>query len=204
METKSSIVLLYLFVYNMKYLVNNKTKLKKQEHFYLIVKEIFIYFLIIFILISYYYICIRTYSFSNHNCELITVCTTNFVELEPVSQPKIWYKYILDDFFNKFTSNGKTINSKYMEPYNVVKTLLPLEHNLNIVENSVILKKIQSDSMKNIISECEFYKNKTSVLEIQLLNNEIAYHNLVRDIYDIVKEINYSPFVLDLKQHLST
>jgi len=189
----------------MKDLTNNKTKPKKQEHIYPIAKEIYRYLFILFILIFYYYICICTYNFSNDNCELITVCTTNFVELEPVSQPKVWYKYILDDFLNKFTSNGKTINSKYMiiKPYNAVKVLMPLEHNLDIVENSVILNKIKCDSMYNIISECECYKKKVSLLEIQLINNKIAYHNLVKDINDIIKEMNYSPFMLDLKQDLS-
>jgi hypothetical protein len=70
---------------------------------------------------------------------------------------------------------------------------MPLEHNLETVKKPVILNKVQSDSMKRIISECEFYKYKTFSLEIQLLNTKIAYHNLVKDINDIVKEMNDSP-----------
>ena len=133
-----------------------------------------------------------TYNFSNDNCQLTTVYTTNIEELKPVNKPNIWYKYLLDSFFSKFTSNSKTINYKIIEVKSDIKTLMPLEHNIGIVKKSVILNKIQSDSMKSIISECEFYKNKTSLLEIQLLNTKIAYHNLIKDIDDITKEMNYS------------
>lgn len=185
-------MLLYLFVYIMKDLANNKTKYKKQKHIYPITKEISIYLLIIFILIFYYYICMCTYNFSSDNCQLITVYTTNFVELEPISQPKIWYKYIFDDFLDKFTSNSKTINHKFIQVKLEVKTLMPLENNLGTVKKSVILNKIQSDSMKSLISDCEFYKKKTSLLEIQLLNTKIAYINLIKDIDNITKEMNYS------------
>ena len=73
----------------MKDLANNKTKSKKQKHIYQIAKVTSIYLLIIFILIFYYYICMRTYNFNNDNCELITIYTTNFIELKPISQPKI-------------------------------------------------------------------------------------------------------------------
>ena len=69
---------------------------------------------------------------------------------------------------------------------------MPLEPELNIstVEKSPILNKIQSDSIKSLILECEYYKNKTSSLEIQILKTKIAYHNLIKDIDDITKEIN--------------
>lgn len=183
----------------------NTTKLRKQNHIYPLsipkqldglfkaIKEIIMCLLYIFIFVSCYYI-ISTYSFSVDNCELITACT-DFIESKPVDQPKIWYRYILDDFFNKFTSNSKTINPKYMEikSNSVINTFMPLEHSLEIVKKPVILNKIQSDNVNDIISECEFYKNKTSSLEIQLLNTKIAYHNLVKDINDIMKEMNYSP-----------
>jgi hypothetical protein len=79
-----------------------------------------------------------------------------------------------------------------IKPYSVIKTLIPLEHNLEVVKKPVILNKIQSEYIHNIESECKIYKNKTSILEIQLLNTKIAYHNLIKDINDIVKEINYS------------
>jgi hypothetical protein len=80
-----------------------------------------------------------------------------------------------------------------IKPCCVIKTLMPLEHNLDIVKKPVILNKIQSDLISSLVSECEFYKNKTSLLEIQLLDTKIAYHNLVKDVNDIVKEMSYSP-----------
>ena len=84
-------------------------------------KEIFVYLLIIFILIFYYYICmcICTYNFdiNNDNYQLSTIYNISFEELKPVSKnlANIWYKCLLDDFFNTFTSNSKTINPKFIE-----------------------------------------------------------------------------------------
>jgi hypothetical protein len=68
---------------------------------------------------------------------------------------------------------------------------MPLEQNLETVEKSIILNKIQSEYMKSIELECEYYKHKTSLLEVQLLNTKIACHNLVKDIYDITKQMKY-------------
>lgn len=158
----------------------------------IITKEIFICLLIIFIIVFCYYICIRTYNFSNEDCPLTTICTISFEELKPVNQPKIWYKDILYDFFNKFTSHSKTINHKIIEVKSDIKTLMPLGHDISTVKKPVILNKIQSDCIKSLISECEFYKDKTSLLEVQLLNTKIAYHNLIKDIDDITKEMHYS------------
>ena len=177
----------------------------KQKHIYhasiykkllVIAKKIFVCLLIIFILVLYYYICICicTYNFSNYNDQLTTICTISFEELKPVNinQSKIWYKDILDDFFNKFTSNSKTINHKIIEVKSDIKTLIPLEHDISTGKKPVILNKIQSDCIKSLISECEFCKDKTSFLEIQLLDTKIAYHNLMRDIDDITKEMHCS------------
>jgi hypothetical protein len=164
----------------------------------IITKQIFAYLLIILILVFYYYICtcLLTYNFSNYNDELTTICTISFEELKPVNnnQPNIWYKYLLDDFFNKFTSNSKTIKYKIIEVKSDIKTLMPLEleHDINKVNKPVILNKIQSDCIKSLISECESHKDKTSLLEIQLLDTKIAYHNLMRDIDDIIKEMHCS------------
>jgi len=174
----------------------------KKKHIYptsiykellVITKEIFVYLLIIFILVFYYYICISicTYSFTNDNDQLTTLYITSIEELKPINKnpPNIWYKSLIDDFFNKFTSNSKTINHKYIEVKSDIKTLIPLEleHDISTVKKPVILNKIQSDSIKSLISECEFYKDKTSLLEIQLFDTKIAYHNLMRDIDDIIK-----------------
>jgi len=155
-----------------------------------VLKEIFLFSLIIFTIVSYYYICVYTYNlFNNDSCELINICTINLEELKPVSQRNIWHKSILDDFFNKFITKNKTINPNYMEikaNYNI-KTFMPLEH--NIEKKSIILNKIQDDYINNLISECEFYKNKTRLLEIQILKTKISFQDLIKDISGIVKEI---------------
>ncbi len=173
---------------------------QKQKHIYPLykqfnetVKEIFMCLLYIFIFVSCYYICICACSININNCELITVYNTNFVESKSVDQSNIWYKYILDDFFNKFTSNSKTINYKNIEIKSdrVLKTLW-FEHNLEIGKKPVILDKIKSYHMDNLISECEFYKNKASLLEIQLLKAKVSYQDLIKDINDIMKEMNDS------------
>jgi len=183
-----------------------------------LLKEIFVFLLYLFIIASYYYICMYTYNlFDIDNCELINVCTINLEELKPVSQRNIWHKYILDDFFNKFITKNKTINPKVMEikANYFIKTSVPLEpeHNINIEKKSIILNKIkddyinnlilecefhknktksleiQDDYVNNLISECEFYKNKTRSLEIQVLKTKISFQDLIRDISSIVKEI---------------
>lgn len=170
----------------------------KKKHVYhtSIVKEIFVYLLIIFILVFYYYICMRTYNYnySNYNDQLTTICTISIEELKPVNknQSNIWYKYLLDNFFNTFTKNSKSINPKLIEVKSNIKTLMPLEHDISTVNKSIILNKIESDCIKSLISECEHYKDKTSLLEIQLLNTKIAYHNLIKDIDGITKEMHYS------------
>ena len=131
----------------------------KQKHIYYvfiykllleIVKEIFINIIIIFIFAFFYYISIHTYNFSNDNYQLTTVYITNIDELKPINQTNIWYKYFLGDFFDKFTSNSKTINHKFIQVKSEVKTLMPLEpeHDISTVEKSPILNKIKSDSIK--------------------------------------------------------
>jgi hypothetical protein len=161
-----------------------------------IIKLIFIYLLILLILVFYYYICMCTYNFSNYNNQLSTICNISFEELEPVSKNPLntWYKCLLDDFFNKFTSNSKTINPKFLEVKSDIKILMPLEleHNLGTVKKPVIFNKIKDDYIKSLISEYEHYKDKTSLLEIQLLQTKIAYHNLIKDIDEITKEMHYS------------
>lgn len=173
----------------MKDLIN-----KKHVYHASIVKEIFVYLLIIFILVFYYYICMRTYNFSNYNDQLTIICTINIEELKPVNknQSNIWYKYLLDDFFNTFTKNSKSINFKLTEVKPDIKTLMPLEHDISTMKKSIILNKTQPDYIKSLISECKYYKDKTSLLEIQLLNTKIAYHNLIKDIDGITKEMHYS------------
>jgi hypothetical protein len=68
-----------------------------------------------------------------------------------------------------------------------IKTIMPLEH--NIEKKSIILNKIKDFYINNLISECEFYKKKTSILEIQILKAKISFQDLIKDISGIVKEI---------------
>jgi len=183
----------------------------KQKHTYyismynkllIIAKELFTYLLIILILVFYYYICIYicTYSFTNNDDQLTILYITSIEELKPINKnppgTNIWYKCLIEDFFNKFTSNSKTIKNNIIEVKSDIKTLIPLEleleHNISTMKKPIILNKIQSDCIKSLISECEFYKNKTSLLEIQLLQTKIAYHNLIKDIDDITKEMPHS------------
>jgi len=159
-----------------------------------VVKKILMFLFYILIIFSYYYICVYIYNlYNNDSYELINICTINLEELKPISQRNIWHKYILDDFFNKFISKKKTINPKIMEikANFIIKTFmsLELEHNINIEKKSIILNKIKDDYINNLISECEFYKYKTSLLEMQILNDKLSFQDLIKDISDIVKEI---------------
>jgi hypothetical protein len=67
-----------------------KKKIVKLYSLLEVVKEIFVFSLYIFIIASYYYICVYTYNLFNiDSCELINICTINLEELKPVSQRNI-------------------------------------------------------------------------------------------------------------------
>jgi hypothetical protein len=67
-----------------------KKKIVKLYGLLEVVKEIFVFSLYIFIIASYYYICVYTYNLFNiDSCELINICTINLEELKPVSQRNI-------------------------------------------------------------------------------------------------------------------
>ena len=154
-----------------------------------VVKEISMFLLYISVIVSYYYICICIYNiFNNYNHELTTACITNLEELKPTNLSNIWYKSIIDDFLNQFTSKGKTINHDFFKFKSYVKTS-PLNYNQDIVEKSIILNRIKSDHMNGLIAECEFYKNKTSLLEIELQWVKVIHCSLVDDLKDILKDI---------------
>ena len=46
------------------------------------------------------------------------------------------------------------------------------------------------DHINSLILECELYKHKTSLLEIQVQNTRIVYFNLVNDLNDILKDVD--------------
>jgi hypothetical protein len=134
--------------------------------FFKTIKIIIMALLSIFIFISCYYFYMYIYNSNCDNDQVITTCITKFEELKPINSPNIKYKSIINDFLNQFTSKGKTINHEFIKIKPLVKTI-PLD-NKDIIEKSIILNKIKSDHMNSIISECEFYKNEISLLEIQL------------------------------------
>lgn len=172
-----------------------KKKITKPYSLLKIAKEISMFLLFIFIIICYYYICICTYNiFNNDSYELIDVYTISIEELKPASQPNIWYKGFLNDFFNNFIFNNTIVNNKFYEIKSDcnIKTLMPIEYNLNIKGKNIILNKIQDDYINNLIWKCEYYKNKTNLLQIQLLKDKISYQELIKDISDIMQDMHNS------------
>jgi hypothetical protein len=166
-----------------------KKKIAKPCSLLKVTKEISIFLLYIFIIVLYYYICIYTYNiFNNYSYEVTTACTTNLEELKPTNLPNIWYKSIIDDFLNQFTSNGKTINHDFFKLRSYVK-ISPLDYNQDTIEKSIILNRIKSEHMNSLIAECEFYKNKTSLLEIELQWIKVIHCSLVDDLKDILKDV---------------
>lgn len=152
-------------------------------------QEIIKALLSIFIFVSCYYIFACRYNLGNCHDEVVTVCTTTIEELKPTKVIKIWYKSITDDFFNKFTSKGKTVNHELLKINSSSIKTLPLNYNQDIIEKS-ILNKINSHHINSLMIECEFYKNKTSLLEIQAQNTRIVYFNLVNDLNHILKDVD--------------
>jgi len=146
-------------------------------------RKIFNELLDVFILVSFFYICIHIYNFNNDD-ELIKVCATSFEELKSINKSNIWYKYFIDDFFNKFNSSSKAINYKFIEIKPEIKTLIPLEleHDISIVKKSVILNKIEFNFIKSIISECDFSKKRIVFLESYIFDNQRIFDGIASDI----------------------
>lgn len=153
-----------------------------------IIKEICMFILYIIIFTICFYICFFIYNYSN-NVEIVIISNTNFEELKPINQSNMWYKSIIDDFFNKFTSKGKTINTKICLYQTHVDNITPIE-NENHTDKFEIIDKVKSKHMNDLISECEYYKDKASFLELQLLKTNLAHEDLVRNINNIVDNLN--------------
>lgn len=112
-----------------------------------------------------YYIFIFKYIL-NINDELITTYNITVEKLNPIEISNIWYKSIIDDFFNKFTIKSKTIDHKYFTFKNM-QSFTIIEQNQDNLKKS-ILCNIRSDHINSLVLECESYKEKISNLEIQV------------------------------------
>jgi hypothetical protein len=160
--------------------------LKKANH---LLKIKVLLFLVIMIIIICYYIFIFKYILNINDVE-ITTCTTSSVEIfkstEKVSN--IWYKFIFDDFFSKFTIYSKTIDHKYFEMQLSISPLI-IEHNQNILKESV-LYNINSNHIYNPTTEYGYYKQRINYLETQIHYTKMIHNNLINDLYDILKDIN--------------
>ena len=154
-----------------------------------LIKELLVYFLIMFIIICYY-LFIFKYILSI-NDEIVPISTAIIEEYsEPKSNkvPNIWYKSILDDFFSKFTINSKSIDHKYFTIKNIQSFTL-IERNQDILNKS-ILDNIRSDNINSLVSECENYKEKISFLEIQIHYTRMIHYNLINDLHEILKDVD--------------
>jgi len=145
------------------------------------IKQLLIYLLSMFIIICYYILIFKY--ILNINDEVVVICTTNIEKLKLIEVPNIWYKSVIDDFFSKFTPKSKTIDHKYFE----IRPLI-IEHNQNIINQS-ILDNIKSDHINSLVLECEYYKNKIYLLEIQTYYTKMIHNNLINDLHDILKDV---------------
>lgn len=148
-------------------------------------KKLIIYLLNIFIFVCYY-IFIFKYILEI-NSEVVTTFSTTVEKIKPTEVPNIWYKFILDDFFSKFTIKSKTIDPKFFEMQSLTKPLI-IEHNQNIMKKS-ILDNIRSDHINSLVSECEYYKERISFLEIQIYYTKMIHYNLINDLNEILKDV---------------
>ena len=155
-----------------------------------IVREIFMFLLYIILFTICFYMCLYIYNYGN-NVEVIIINNTNFEELKPVNQSNMWYKSIIDDFFNKFTSKGKAVNIKTCWYQTHIANITPIE-NENHSDKFEIINKVKSKHMNDLISECEYYKDKASILELELLKMNLVHEDLVRNINNIVNNLNKS------------
>jgi len=161
---------------------------KYKQYNYLLypIKWLLIYFLSMFIIVCYYIFIFK--SFLNINDEVVTTCFTTVEKLKPVKVTNIWYKSIIDDFFNKFTTNSKTIDHKYFEMQLTTKSLI-IEQNQNFINKS-ILDNIKSNHINSLVLDCEIYKNKIFFLEVQSHYTKMIHNNLINDLYEILKDVD--------------
>jgi len=172
----------------MKELIIKQIYPKSKQYNYLLdlIKWLLIYFLSMFIIVCYYIFIFK--SILNINNEEIANCITTVEKLKPTEVPNIWYKSFIDDFFSKFTTNSKTIDHKFYEMQLFTKPLI-IEHNQDNLKIS-ILDNNKSNYINSMISECEYYKKRTFLLEVQAHYTKMIHNNLINDLHEILKDID--------------
>jgi hypothetical protein len=153
----------------------------------LIKKQILIYLINMIIIICYYFFIYKYILNINNEVVTITTSTITVENLKLSEVPNIWYKSIIDDFFNKFTINSKTIDQKYFTIKNM-QSFAIIKHHQDIIEKS-ILDTIRSDHINSLVLECESYKNKISNLEIQAYYTKMIHNSLINDLNEILKDV---------------
>ena len=147
-----------------------------------IINKTLIYLINMIIIICYYIFIYKIYLYINR--EVVTTFTLTMEKSIPTEVPNIWYKFIIDDFFSKFTIKSKTIDQKYFE----MKSFTMIEHNQDNLKNS-ILCNIRSDHINSLVLECESYKEKISKLEIQVYYTRMIHSSLINDLHEILKDV---------------
>lgn len=141
-------------------------------------------FLITMLIIVCYYIFIFKYVL-NINDEIIpiyNIIIEDYSESKSNKVPNIWYKSIINDFFNKFTTNSKTIDQKFYD----MQSFTIIEYN----QDKSISDNIRSDHINSLVSECEYYKEKISNLEIQAYYTKMIHNNLINDLHEILRDVD--------------
>src|SRR5271155_1541778 len=97
---------------------------------------------------------------------------------------------VIKYLFNTINKSIYNLNDFYKN--GEVKSISIQQRQLNINSKygeSIILNKVKDLHIKEIISECNNHKDKILQLEMQINKNKLANSNLVKDINDILKEI---------------
>jgi hypothetical protein len=115
----------------------------------------------------------------NINYEVVITTTTT---VEKLQLTEVTNKSIIEDFFNKFTTKSRTIESKYFEMQLLIKD------NQNIINKSV-LDNIRSDYINSLVLECESYKKRIYFLEVQAQYTKMIQYNLINDLHEILKDV---------------
>ena len=134
------------------------------------------------IIVCYYYLIYKY--IIDYNSEVVTTSTITVEKLKVTEVPNVWYKSIIDDFFSKFTIKSKIIDHKYFE----MQSFTIIEHNQDII-NKYILDNIKYDHINSLVSECKYYKEKISNLEIQAHYTKMIHNNLINDLHEILKDV---------------